>query len=248
MVKKLSVRRIKQRERFARGPGSALMFTRSAMAGAALLLWGLVTVFGTYGCQSAPSPIIVGDTYTNIEYEYSLRIPKGWEPRKELPAEFSYFNRLANPDMCSLMLYNEKSGGLIAIMNNVNRIDYDQYFDISYAKWDEIVSSLKSSLDEELPVVAFKHSIDMENLYMTQQNYFANQFAYKPEKVYGVETRFEIKDGTIHLNFDAFLFPCRNTKSCETLIILTCKDEDLLENQPAFEIVLSSLRAHDYYE
>lgn len=224
------------------------MLTRSAMAGAALLIWGLVTVSGLYGCQSTPSPIIVGDTYTNIEYEYSLRIPRGWEPRQELPAEFNYFNKLANPEMCSLMLYNEKSGGLIAIMNNVNRIDYDQYFDISYAKWDEIISGLKSSLEEELPVVGFKHSVKMENLYTTQQNYFANQFAYKPDKVYAVETRFEIKDRTIHFNFDAFLFPCRNTKSCEAIIILTCDDKDFLENKPAFEALLSSLSMHDYYD
>ena len=224
------------------------MFTRSAMAGVALFIWGVVAVSGFYGCQSTPSPIIVGDTYTNIEYEYSLRIPRGWEPRKELPAGFDHFVSLTKSEMCSLMLYNEKSGGLIAILNNVKRIDYDEFFDISYANWDDKISRVKSIMEQDLTVLSFKYTIDMENLYTTQQNYFANQFAYKPEKVYGVETHFEIEDGTTHLNFDAFLFPCRNTKSCETLIILTCKDEDLLDNQPAFEIVLSSLRAHDYYE
>ncbi|MDJ0668507.1 MAG: hypothetical protein QNJ61_14565, partial [Desulfobacterales bacterium] len=88
----------------------------------------------------------------------------------------------------------------------------------------------------------------MENLHTTQQNYFANQFAYKPEKAYGVETRFEIKDRTIHFYFDSFLFPCRNTKSCEAIVILTCNDEDLQKNRPAFEAVLSSLAMHDYYD
>ncbi len=222
-------------------------FARNLTRKAATVLW-LVTALGLVACASVPSPILVGDTYTNIEYEYSLKIPRGWKPRKAVPAEFGYFEGLAKSDMCSLMLYNEQTGGLIAIMNNVNRIAFDQYFEISYAKWDEIVSGLEKSLEKDLPVAAFKHSVHMENLYTTQQNYFANQFGFKPEKVYTVETVLEIEDRKTHFNFNSYLFPCRNTKSCETIVILTCNDDDFLENKPAFEAVLSSLRAHDYYE
>ncbi len=208
----------------------------------------LILVLGAAGCKSTPAPIIVGDTYTNIEYEYSLKMPRGWVPVEAVPAAVKHFEMLASAEMCSLMLYNEKTGGLIAVMNNANRIAYDQYFDISYEQWDRILLRLKASLDEDLPGLTFKHTVHMENLYTTQQNYFANQFTYKPQKVYSVETSFEVEARKFHFNFDSYLFPCRNTRSCEAIVILACADENLTQNQQGFAAVLSSLQAHDYYD
>ncbi|MBL0713616.1 MAG: hypothetical protein JJV98_07920 [Desulfosarcina sp.] len=218
------------------------------MARAALFYILSIFSIGIAACATVPSPILVGDTYTNIEYEYSLQIPSGWEPRAEIPDALHYFGTLANADMCSLLLYNEKSGGLIAIMNSADRIAYEKYLDISYEKWDEIVSNLKTIFNEDVQGVALKHTIYMQNFVTTQQNYFVNQAAYKPEKIYRVESSFEVSERRAHLNFDAFLFPCRNTRSCKTIIILTCYDKDLAQNQLAFEAVLSSLKAHDYYD
>ena len=243
------MRRIKLRERPTRGLGSGLMFTSSAIARTPIIILGLVAVLMFWGCKSTPSPIIVGDTYTNIEYEYSIRIPQGWEPLNEIPDEFGYFKALPiNPEFCSLMLYNEKSGGLIAIMNSVMRIAYDDYFEVSYAIWDESLSGLKSTMEKDLKAVAFKYNINMENLHTTQQNYFANQYSYKPEELIGVESSFEFADQRAHFNFSNYWFPCRNTKTCKTIVILACYDQNLAQNQQAFGAVLSSLRAHDYYE
>jgi hypothetical protein len=224
------------------------MFSGFGMARAAIIIVGLVFFFGFTGCQSTPAPIIVGDTYTNIEYEYSLRMPRGWVPVGTIPAEAKHFERLATAEMCSLILYNPKTGGLIAIMNNANKIAYDQYYDISFEQWDKILLKLKASLEEDLPGMTFKHTVYMENLYTTQQNYFVNQYAYKPEKVYSVETSFEDEAGRVHFNFDSFLFPCRNTRSCEAIVVLACTDQKLSQNQQDFEAVLTSLQAHDYYE
>ncbi len=203
---------------------------------------------GFIGCKSTPSPIIVGDTYTNIQYEYSLTIPRGWTPVEDIPDHLKYFGTMTDADRCSLLLYNEASGGLIAIMNNTNRIAYENYFDISFEQWEKILLRLKGSFEEDLEDIAFKHAIHTENLYTTQQNYFVNQYAYKPEKIYRIETSFKVDEQRAHLNFDSFLFPCRNTRSCETVIILTCLDKDLVQNQTAYQEVLFSLRAHDYYE
>ena len=248
MVEKSSAWWIEHRERSARGAGSALMFTRSARPGVALFFWGVVAVSGFYGCQSTPSPIIVGDTYTNIQYEYSLTIPRGWEPVESFPDQMKYLGALADVDKCSLLLYNAGSGGLIAIMNSANRIAYKEYFDIRAEQWDQILLRLKVALEQDLEKVAFKHEVRTENLYTTQQNYFVNQYAYKPERVYRIETSFEVDAQRVHLNFDSYLFPCRNTRSCEAIIILTCLDADLAHNQSAYREVLLSLRAHDYYD
>ncbi|MDJ0804262.1 MAG: hypothetical protein QNI97_15410 [Desulfobacterales bacterium] len=199
-------------------------------------------------CRSTPAPIIVGDTYTNIQYEYSLKIPRGWEPVAAFPEKMKYFGSLADVDKCSLLLYNEASGGLIAIMNSTNRIAYDEYFDISGEQWKKILLKMKGALEEDLEEVVFQHEVQTENLYTTQQNYFVNQYAYKPERIYRIESSFTVDAQRVHLNFDSFLFPCRNTRSCEAIIILTCPDETLVENQSAYQEVLLSLRAHDYYE
>lgn len=224
------------------------MFSGGNAACAVLYTIGLVVIIGLVGCQSTPAPILVGDTYTNIEYEYSLQIPSGWEPLDTIPDALDYLEKLVDADNCSLLLYNEKSGGLIAVMNNANRIAYEKYLDIDYKQWDRILTKLKTSFEDDMQGMTYKHVINMENLNTTQQNYFVNKYAYKPERVYGVETSFDVEIQRAHLNFDAFLFPCRNTSSCETIIILTCLDKDLAQNQPGFEAVLSSLRAHDYYD
>ncbi len=224
------------------------MFFKLGLARAVILFSGLMILFGVSGCKSTPSPIIVGNTYTNIEYEYSLNIPRGWEPVEDLPDQMRYFRMLADADRCSLLLYNQESGGLIAIMNNNNRIAYEKYFDISLEQWDKIIMKLKDSFGEDLQDLVFSHAVHTENFYTTQQNYFVNQYAYKPEKIYRVETSFALDGQRAHLKFDSFLFPCRNTQSCETIIILTCLDDDLAQNQADYQDVLFSLRSHDYYE
>ncbi len=224
------------------------MFSRLGLKRAVVFFSGIMILFGVSGCKSTPSPIIVGDTYTNIEYEYSLKIPRGWEPVEALPDQMDYFRKLADADRCSLLLYNQESGGLIAIMNNTNRIAYEKYFDISFEQWDKIILKLKGSFEEDLQDLVFTHAVHTENLYTTQQNYFVNQYAYKPEKIYRVETSFALDGQRAHLNFDSFLFPCRNSQSCETIIILTCLDSDLAQNQADYQDVLYSLHAHDYYE
>ena len=224
------------------------MFVQSGWVRLACFYGVLMVVAVLGGCRSTPAPIIVGDTYTNIQYEYSLKIPKGWVPVEAFPEQMKYLGSLTDAEKCSLLLYNEESGGLIAIMNSINRVAYEEYFEISAKQWETILSRMRGALEEDLENVAFKHEVRTENLYTTQQNYFVNQYAYKPERVYRIETSFQIDAQRVHLNFDSFLFPCRNTRSCESIIILTCLDDDLAQNRPAYQEVLLSLRAHDYYD
>ena len=224
------------------------MFSRTAMARTAIIFWALVATSGIFGCQSAPSPIIVGDTYTNIQYEYSLTIPRGWAPLEKIPNEMGYFKDRIKADMASLLLYNEESGGLIAVMNIVRGIAFDQFLEVSDEQWTRIVARRKEVIVRDSPGKVIKHALYPQNLYATQQNYFANQFAYKPLKYLRVESTFEVDSQRVHLNFDDFIFPCRNTMSCETIVILTCLDKNLAVNQSAYQKVLSSLKAHDYFE
>ncbi len=224
------------------------MLARIGLARPASIFLAMIMTAALGACRSTPAPIIVGDTYTNIQYEYSLKIPKGWAPVEAFPERMKYFGSLADVDKCSLLLYNEASGGMIAIMNSSNRIAYDEYFDISSEQWDKILLRMREALEEDLEEVAFKHEVRTENLYTTQQNYFVNQYAYKPERIYRIESSFKVDAQHVHLNFDSFLFPCRNIRSCEAIIILTCFDHDLTHNQSAYQEVLLSLRAHDYYD
>ncbi len=218
------------------------------VARAIIFISGFMLLCGLWGCRSTPSPIIVGDTYTNIQYEYSLTIPRGWEPIDEIPDEMSYFEERVRADMASLLLYNEDSGGLIAILNIVRDIAFEEYLDVSLEQWNRIVSRRKAFIVKDSPGKVITHALYPQNLYATQQNYFVSQFAYKPLTYLRVESSFEVASQRVHLNFDDYIFPCRNTRSCETIIILTCLDKDLVNNQSAYQDVLTSLQAHDYFD
>ncbi len=224
------------------------MIFRWGRVRAHIFLCGLLLLTGLWGCRSTPSPIIVGDTYTNIQYEYSLTIPRGWEPIDEIPDEMGYFEARVNAEMASLLLYNEDSGGLITIMNIIRDIAFEEYLEVSLDEWKRIVSKRNAYIVKDSPGKVIKHALYPQNLYATQQNYFASQYAYKPLKYLRVESSFEVASQRVHINFDDFIFPCHNTRACETIVILTCLDKDLAPNQRDFETLLTSLQAHDYYD
>ena len=224
------------------------MIFRWCRVRAGIFLCGFFLLIGFWGCRSTPSPIIVGDTYTNIQYEYSLSIPRGWGPIDEIPHEMGYFEARVKAEMASLLLYNEDSGGLIAIMNIVRDFAFEKYLEVGLEEWNRIVSKRKADIVKDAPGKVVKHALYPQNLYATQQNYFTSQYAYKPLKFLRVESSFEVASQRVHLNFDDFIFPCHNTRACETIVILTCLDKNLAHNQRDFETLLTSLQAHDYYD
>jgi hypothetical protein len=77
----------------------------------------LIVVMGLNGCSTIPSPLIVGDTYTNFEYEFSLELPRGWAPANDPSQALERYAHWVDDDMTSLVLTNDETQGLIAVMN-----------------------------------------------------------------------------------------------------------------------------------
>jgi hypothetical protein len=106
---------------------------------------------------------------------------------------------------------------------------------------------MRAKLEAEVDVQRYEYWIYKDNLVATQQNYFVSQRAFKPEKVFGVDARI-IEDRTPkRLTFEWFLFPCQKDRSCQTIVMMSCPEDRFEENRPAFDDIVATLRAHDYY-
>jgi hypothetical protein len=207
----------------------------------------LSAFLGPGGCSLIPSPLIVGDTYTNFEYEYSLDLPEGWEPAPDPSEALERCARWVDEGMVSLVLTHPASDGLIAVFNGKQELAYPRYMGLAERYWADRIDTMHEHLKAEVDVQRYDYWIYKDNLVATQQNYFVSQRAYRPEKVFGVDAR--IIEGNVakRLIFEWFLFPCQKDRSCQTIIMMICREDLYKENRPAFDAVVATLRAHDYY-
>jgi hypothetical protein len=210
---------------------------------------GLVVliVIGLCGCSTIPSPLVVGNTYTNFDYEYSLDLPSGWVPADDQEQALERYARWVDEDMASLVLINSETQGLIAVMNQKMKLAYPRYLKLDEHHWEYRISEMKRRLEAEVDVQSYDFRIYKDNLVATQQNYFESQRAFKPEKVFGVDTRITEDKEKKQMAFEWFLFPCQKDRSCQTIIMLSCPEDHYEENRPAFEYIVATLRGHDYY-
>jgi len=207
----------------------------------------VVVVMGLNGCSTIPSPLIVGDTYTNFEYEFSLDLPRGWV-RADDPSEVLERNaRWVDEDMASLVLTNDATQGIIAVMNQKIRLEYPRFLELDERYWEERINAMRKQLESEVDVLSYEYRIYRDHLFQTQQNYFVNQRTFKPEKVFGVDTRIIENTDKKEMTFEWFLFPCQKNISCQAIVMLSCPVDQYELNRPAFEHVAATLRGHDYY-
>jgi len=198
-------------------------------------------------CSTLPSPLIVGDTYTNFEYEFSLDLPSGWVPADDPSKALERYARWVDEDMVSLVLTNNATQGLIAVMNQKMALAYPRYLKLGEQHWENRINDMRKQLEAEVNVLSYDYHIYKDNLVATQQNYFVSQRTFKPEKVFGVDTRIIENMAKKQMSFEWFLFPCQKDRSCQTIVMLSCPEDHYEENRPAFEHIVATLRGHDYY-
>ena len=194
-----------------------------------------------------PSPLIVGETYTNFRYEFSMDIPSGWTPADDPEAALEQYAHWVDEDMASLVLTNESAQGIIAVLNQKQSLAYPRYIELDERYWEYRINDMKNRLAEEVEVLDYDYHIYKDNLITTQQNFFISQRSFKPEKVFGVDARFVEDSDNKQMTFEWFLFPCQKDRSCQTIIMLSCREDQYEANRPAFESIVATLRAHDYY-
>ncbi|MGD9330224.1 MAG: hypothetical protein PVJ53_02875 [Desulfobacterales bacterium] len=207
----------------------------------------LAVVVGLGGCSTMPSPLIVGNTYTNFQYEFSLDLPSGWRPAENPEVALESYAHWVDDDIASLVLTNEDSQGLIAVLNRKHNVDYPRYIDLDVRYWEYRIKAMQTKLAAEVEVLSYDYHIYKDNLVTTQQNFFISQRVFKPEKVFGVDARIVDKAEKKQMTFEWFLFPCQKDRSCHTIVMLSCHEDRYEENRPAFESIVATLRAHDYY-
>lgn len=216
-----------------------------------LLRWcgvlALIAVMGLSGCSTLPSPLVVGDTYTNFEYEFSLDLPSGWVPADDPSKALERYARWVDEDMASLVLTNNATQGLIAVLNQKMKLAYPRYIKLDERHWENRINEMRTRLEGEVDVRSYEYRIYKDNLVETQQNYFESQRAFRPEKVFGVDARIIENAAKRQMTFEWFLFPCQKNRSCQTIVMLSCPEDYYEENRPAFEYVVATLRGHDYY-
>jgi hypothetical protein len=219
-----------------------------ANRGRRFLIWMVTAILALMGgCSTIPSPLIVGNTYTNFDYEFSLDLPSGWIPAEDPSDALAHHARWVDEDMATLVLIHEDDRGLIAVLNQKQELAYPRYMDLEEPYWEYRIDEMKTRLEAAVDVTRYDYQIFRGNLITTQQNYFESQRAFKPEKVFGVDARFVDHKEKKQMLFEWFLFPCQKNRSCQTIVMLTCPEDRYAENRPDFDHVVATLRGHDYY-
>jgi hypothetical protein len=211
------------------------------------LLAILAAMLDLGGCSTIPSPLIVGNTYTNFAYEFSLDLPRGWVRADDPSQALGRYARWVDEDMASLVLIHPESQGVIAVLNQKQKLSYPRYINLDERDWHRRIDEMRAKLEAEVDVQRYEYWIYKDNLVATQQNYFVSQRAFKPEKVFGVDARIMEDRAPKRLTFEWFLFPCQKDRSCQTIVMMSCPEDRFEENRPAFDNIVATLRAHDYY-
>jgi hypothetical protein len=212
-----------------------------------VLLGILIILMAPVTCAVIPSPLIVGNTYTNFEYEFSMDLPYGWFPADDPEAVLERNARWLDDDMISLVLVHPESQAVLAVLNQKQELPFPRYIDLDVPYWEERIDAMRERLEAEVGVQRYDYQIYKDNLVATQQHYFLSQRDYKPEKVFGVDALIIENQVPKQLIFEWFLFPCQKDRSCQTIVMMTCRQERFEEDKPAFDFIVTTLRAHDYY-
>ena len=208
----------------------------------------LATLWGQAGCSMIPSPLVVGTTYTNFEYEFSLDLPAGWVPADDPEDVLERKAGWVDADMASLVLTRPDSQALIAVMNQKLKLALPRYINLDAPYWQERIEEMRNELDAEVDVKRFDYHVYKDNLVTTQQNYFLSQRAFKPEMVFGVDALIVENQVPQRLIFEWFLVPCQKEHACQTIVMMVCREDRFEEDKQAFDEIVATLRAHDYYD
>jgi hypothetical protein len=211
----------------------------------AWMIAGLIVAVA--GCSIVPSPLIVGRTYTNFDFEFSLDLPQGWLPVDDPETALENAAPWVDEDVTSLVLQKDESAGIIAVMNQKQKLDLPRYIELEEPYWQMRIDEMKALLAESVEVVTYESRIYKDNLVTTQNNYFVSQRSYRPEKVFSVDALIVDRTERKKMTFEWFLFPCQKDRSCQTIVMLACHEDLYADQRPAFDHVTATLRGHDYY-
>jgi len=83
-----------------------------------------ISLFCLTACASYPKPKIENGTYTNYKYEFLIDLPEGWVVKDKYPESFKKLIPYENRQYTTLLLFNNKTNGMIGIENSKSIFPY----------------------------------------------------------------------------------------------------------------------------
>lgn len=202
-------------------------------------------LIGFTGCATYPPPIIHSDKATNFKYQYSVKIPQGWNAYTELPKDLKGQISSEGRKMVSLALVNKKAKGMILLMNNKEYTSFDKVLEKPNSHWQKAANDLKASMESGAEIGSYQSDIKVENLAATYDNYKSNPQSFKSKAWLEVEADVTFTMGDSTIGYDWFIHPCHKTNSCYTIVVSLSETDKYEANRPALKEVLQSLMMHD---
>ena len=206
----------------------------------------ITILMGITGCISSPPPPPApeDDQYINDVYQYSVTIPPAWIAHETAPEDLAVLMGADVTDATNLILVNPSGGGLIGILNLSDENDFDTYLQAPLSTWERMPRELERRMGEKGEVIRFDYELHPDYLARTRGNQTASPLNFKPEALLTAEfdMRYSSGDGKSRIKW--YLYPCQGQNTCQTILMLSCNQDQYEANRPAFDAIVSSLSVH----
>lgn len=210
------------------------------------LILAITILMGMTGCASPPPPLPESedDQYINDAYQYSVAIPPGWTAHETVPEGMAELMGADVTDATNLILVNPSGGGLIGILNLADENDFDTYLQAPLSTWERMPRELERRMGEKGEVIRFDYELHPDYLARTRGNQKASPLTFKPEALLSAEFDMRYSSGDSKSRIEWYLYPCQGQNTCQTILMLSCNQDQYEANRPAFDAIVSSLSVH----
>lgn len=194
--------------------------------------WAVVFCAATLimGCSLPRNPRVENDRYKNFEFEFMVKVPKGWTPQTSMPEQVSsgIAGRFADKLVC--MLSNPGTQGTIVVEAETSDFDIvalGQNPTPVQEQLTEYLETREAQFTEEGDIV----------------NYAAEPAIPDIAEGYGPTLFFtESAQGTLgdRVETAAYLNKCQKASTCMIRVILISKEDNFETNYEAFAQVANS--------
>ena len=210
------------------------------------LILAITMLIGINGCASTspPLPDPADNQYINDAYQYSVAIPPGWSAHEEAPEDMAVLMGADVTDATNLILVNPTGDGLIGILNLKNENDFNTYVHTPFSTWEKMPRELARRMGNKGEVIRFTYELNPDYLARTLDNQKASPLTFKPEALLTAEFEMRYTKGDSKSRITWYLYPCQGQNTCQTILMLSCNQDQYEANRSAFDTIVSSLSIH----
>ena len=210
------------------------------------LILAITMLMGISGCASSspPPPDTDDNQYINDAYQYSVAIPPGWIAHEEAPEDMAELMGADVTDATNLILVNPSGGGLIGILNLSDENDFSTYVQAPLSTWERMPRELERRMGEKGEILRFDYEFHPDYLARMLGSQKASPLTFKPEALLTAEFDMRYANGDSKSRIKWYLYPCRIQNTCQTIVMLSCNQDQYEANRSAFDAIVSSLSVH----